>query len=94
MKPTTLLLSIAFVLFGSQALADDVYVCTNGADERIISVTYAYADQPVPCEVTYEKSTGIQTLWNANNQADYCETKAFEFVEKQRSWGWDCLMTE
>jgi hypothetical protein len=67
-----------------------VSTCTYGADTRVISVVYDNEETSAVCEVTYEKSTGVQTLWSANNERDYCLPKAKEFVEKQRGWGWEC----
>lgn len=78
------------VLFSSSVLADDVYVCQHADSQRIISVVYTEEGSTVPCEVTYEKSTGSQVLWSAQGEEGYCEAKAEAFVEKQRSWGWDC----
>jgi hypothetical protein len=66
------------------------YVCINGDSERHIRVLYTYTGQKVPCEVVYEKASGSQSLWDAQNEEGYCEAKALELVEKQRGWGWDC----
>jgi hypothetical protein len=67
-----------------------VSTCTNGDAERIISVIYDNEETGTVCEVTYEKASGVQTLWSANNERDYCLDKARAFVEKQRGWGWTC----
>lgn len=67
-----------------------VSTCTNGDAERIISVVYDNEETGTVCEVTYEKASGVQTLWSANNERDYCLDKAKAFVEKQRGWGWTC----
>lgn len=78
------------ILLSSSVLADDVYVCQHADNQRIISVVYTEEGSTVPCEVTYEKSTGSEVLWSAQGEEGYCEAKAEAFVEKQRSWGWDC----
>lgn len=65
------------------------YVCTHGDSVRTIRVLY-HDEGPKACEVTYEKSTGTQTLWNANSDEAYCEDRAAEFVMKQEGWGWSC----
>ncbi len=78
------------VLLSSSVFADDVYVCQHADSQRIISVVYTEEGSTVPCEVTYEKATGSQVLWSAQGEEGYCEAKAEAFVEKQRSWGWDC----
>jgi hypothetical protein len=71
-----------------------VSTCTNGDQTRIISVIYDSDDNDTVCEVTYEKSTGVQTLWSANNERDYCQERAAEFVQKQEGWGWTCSNLE
>ncbi len=71
-----------------------VSTCENGEHVRIISVVYDNPETDTVCEVTYEKSTGIQTLWSANNERDYCLDKAIAFVEKQEGWGWTCSNLE
>lgn len=65
------------------------YVCTHGDNVRTIRVIY-YDEGPKACEVTYEKSTGTQSLWNAISDEAYCEDRAAEFVDKQEGWGWNC----
>ena len=67
-----------------------VSTCTNGDHVRIITVVYDNEATDTVCEVTYEKSTGVQTLWTANSDRDYCLDKATEFVQKQEGWGWTC----
>ena len=69
--------------------SDITYVCTHDGSVRTIKVTYPN-EGPNVCEVTYEKSTGTQTLWSANSDMSYCEDKAIEFVSKQEGWGWQC----
>ena len=67
-----------------------VSTCENGEQVRVIRVVYDNPETDTVCEVTYEKSTGVQTLWSANNERDYCLDKAIAFVEKQEGWGWTC----
>lgn len=71
-----------------------VSTCTNGDQTRVISVIYDNDETDAVCEVTYEKSSGVQTLWSANNDRDYCKEKAAEFVQKQEGWGWACSNLE
>ncbi len=68
---------------------DIIYTCTHGDSVRTIRVLYHEQGSTV-CEVTYEKSTGTQSLWSASNDESYCADKAAGFVAKQQSWGWDC----
>jgi hypothetical protein len=71
-----------------------VSTCTNGDNVRIITVIYDNDDADTVCEVSYEKSTGVQTLWTANSDRDYCMQQATAFVEKQEDWGWTCTDLE
>ena len=83
-------ISLLFIIIAGFAQADETYVCLYGGNERIIHVSYPISGSTVPCEVVYEKDTGRQVLWSAQNEEGYCETKAAAFVEKQKGWGWDC----
>lgn len=94
LKKTTLAAVCATMFMASTAMANETYTCTHGAQERQISVEYTNEGSPVPCQVTYTKDTGTETLWNADNLAGYCEEQAAAFVEKQRSWGWTCEKQE
>jgi len=63
--------------------------CTHSGEERIIEIVYPEGTE-LPCEVQYTKNGETRTLWTASGQAGFCESKAEEFVAKQRSWGWQC----
>lgn len=65
------------------------YTCKHDSAVRTIKVFYDVSEG-LACEVTYEKSTGTQTLWTAINDKDFCDTKAMQFAEKQVGWGWQC----
>lgn len=71
-----------------------VSTCKNGEHVRIITVVYDNEATDTVCEVTYEKSTGVQTLWTANSDRDYCLDQAAAFVQKQEDWGWTCSNLE
>ena len=71
-----------------------VSTCENGEHVRVITVVYDNNDTDTVCEVTYEKSTGVQTLWTANSDRDYCLDQATAFVQKQEGWGWTCSNLE
>ena len=71
-----------------------VSTCNYGDQVRIITVVYDNEATGKACEVNYEKSTGVQTLWSANTDRDYCMDKAVEFVKKQEGWGWVCSELE
>ncbi len=88
------LLSTLTLGISLSSTAEESYACLHEGSERIIRVTYDSPDSPVPCQVVYEKASGSQILWSAQNEAGYCESQAEAFAEKQRSWGWDCTKME
>lgn len=92
MKLRGLLFGSMAVLTASSAVAGESYVCVNGDAERKISVVYTQPGFTVPCEVVYEKDSGMQTLWRAENQEGYCEEQAKAFAEKQTAWGFECSL--
>ncbi len=94
MKQAVLATVCATAWVASSALAGETYICKHGHQERIISVVYDVEGQAVPCKVVYTKGDVVETPWNAQNQAGYCEEKAAAFVEKQRNWGWVCEKQE
>jgi len=89
-KMTVLCFVISVALLAGSAIADVTYTCTNGTQERIISVMYQDQVAQVPCEVQYQKEGVTETLWSAQNEIGYCDMKATAFIEKQRGWGWNC----
>lgn len=78
----------------SSSTANKISICKNGDQVRTISVVYNEGGTSTACEVIYEKSTGVQSLWNAKNDLSYCENAAKEFVKKQEGWGWICSALE
>lgn len=88
------ILVVAFFAVPVNAYADS-WSCSLGNDVREVHIERT-SSAPVPCNVVYRKLTeGIedQILWSANNDEDYCEKKADEFVTKLGSWGWVCAET-
>lgn len=67
-------------------------ICTSGELSRKIEVVHAAPGQAVPCEVIYDKSSegSIETLWQAQNEAGYCEARAAGLAEKLTGMGWQC----
>ena len=90
MRFTLSVLFVAFFCVSFAAIAGEEYVCDNDGEKRIISIAYESNEQPVPCEVRYDKGQGEQKLWSAQSEAGFCEKKVNEFIEKQESWGWSC----
>jgi hypothetical protein len=89
---TNILRAIAFlfILGAGNLYADETIICTDGQQERVISIIYKDQDAKVPCNVEYTKNGQTEALWQAENEFGYCEEKAEEFIQKQIEWGWRC----
>ena len=73
----------------------DSWSCSKSNDVREVHIERT-TSEPVPCHVLYKKQTeGVedQVLWNANNDATYCEEKAQGLIAKLESVGWVCTET-
>jgi hypothetical protein len=66
--------------------------CRQGELIRSIEIVYAEPGKAVPCEVMYNKPAEgtIEMLWQALNEAGYCEARVAEFTSKLESMGWQC----
>ena len=66
--------------------------CTQAGLSRTVEIIYAEPGQPVPCEVIYAKPVEgtIEMLWQAMNEAGYCEAQTASLVEKLEKLGWRC----
>ena len=88
----TLALVLLALPLGAMA---DSWSCRHGNDVREIHIVRE-SSAPVPCSVVYKKLTeGVddQVLWTAENDANFCDQQAREFVAKQEGWGWTCVET-
>lgn len=86
---------LAISLIAPFAASADAWSCRHDNDVREVHMVQT-TDAPVPCQVIYKKLTEgaeDQVLWNADNDAAYCEEKAAAFVEKLEGWGWTCVET-
>jgi hypothetical protein len=73
------------------AKSTETYNCTrSGVAPRKVEINYLADSKKVPCDVVYTKDGVAKTLWDAKVQEGYCQEKAQEFVEKQKSEGWKC----
>ncbi len=91
---STILVTAALLMLPLGASADS-WSCRHDNDVREVHIERT-GSGPVPCQVVYKKLTeGVedQVLWNAQNQVNYCEEKATEFVAKLEGWGWTCVET-
>jgi hypothetical protein len=88
-----LLILMPLLISGSLMAAQNQSIhCQRNDVVRIIEVLYP-GGTLLPCEVHYRKEGESQLLWQAKNESGYCEQKAAEFAEKQRGWGWQCVVT-
>jgi len=95
MKKTLLLIPAAVLAFSPLASIADSWSCRHTNNVREIHIERGTTGA-VPCQVVYKKLTeGVedQILWRAENDAEYCEQKANDFVAKQEGWGWTCVET-
>jgi len=74
--------SLLCTLLFSFEVAAETYSCISGAAERKVEVVYVTEGYSVPCEVTYTKNAEMETLWRAENESGYCESKAQGLVDK------------
>lgn len=96
MKKSVFALAMAASVVSGSVVAGEgyTYECKHGRDVRKIDVVYLQRESLAPCEVNYTKDGVQETLWNATYSEGYCESRAKEFVEKQRGWGWECKLAE
>lgn len=70
------------------------FQCQRGDQVRRVELRLADDADQLPCEVVYWLDTEApgqpQSLWNAQNQLDYCRDKARQMVERLESAGWAC----
>lgn len=84
-----LILPCCLVSLSLAAAENQLTVCQMDQVTRSIEIMYPQGGD-LPCEVHYRKDGADQLLWQAENDSGYCEQQAAAFIEKQRSWGWQC----
>lgn len=86
--------SIFFLTFVASAVSfgASTTTCTQGKATRKIEVSSTDETKKVPCEVKYfkEGDEAGKVLYNAANDATYCDTKAQELAAKLTGMGWQC----
>lgn len=87
-------IALLAVLFSAFASANPIE-CRQGELTRSIEIVYAHPGEAVPCEVMYSKPAEgtIEMLWQAMNEAGYCEARVAEFTSKLENLGWQCSRT-
>jgi hypothetical protein len=86
MKKTALLILCSAA---GLAVADQTTVCSAHGQERKIELI----ENDKGCQVNYTKDGESKTLWSSA-RANYCAPHADEFIEKQKSWGFECSPQE
>ena len=95
MNPIFRFIAIAAIAAPTSALANS-WSCAHNDLIRTVEIEYSETSATA-CNVNYSKASEgfeTQTLWNAENDASYCEEKAEAFVAKLEGWGWACAQSE
>ncbi|MEW8011111.1 MAG: hypothetical protein AB2818_08725 [Candidatus Thiodiazotropha sp.] len=69
------------------------WTCHYAELTRNILIFHPNEPATLPCKVYYAKpkeNVMPRTLWKAENDDDYCERKAVEFIKTLESRGWQC----
>ena len=84
--------ALLFCLTAAPMASANPVTCEYDGLARKVEVVYVEPGQAVPCEVIYDKSAegSIESLWQANHEALYCEAQAAGLVDKLRRMGWRC----
>lgn len=80
------------LLAGTQVAQASSWICEHGNLVREIKVERT-SGAPAPCQVVYDKNSegqGSSVLWNAQNDAAYCDAKADGLAQKLQGYGWTC----
>lgn len=93
MKSLTTVVALLTIPLIATAQSDAAYECRMGELIRRVAVERD-GSAPLPCRVAYFKDTEApgerQVLWNAQNDASYCDARASEFVSRLQGLGWNC----
>jgi hypothetical protein len=65
--------------------------CTQGGQNRSVSIKYENESAKVPCSVLYKKGDDeAKSIFNSAHKTGFCEEKMQAFVDKLKGMGWDC----
>jgi hypothetical protein len=81
------------MLAGAAQGSASAWTCRYADLVRHVEVVYPQAPASSPCEVVYRKPTEQEpdrTLWQAQQNGDFCVRKAVELARRLESWGWQC----
>jgi hypothetical protein len=89
------LVSLIFLIFVmtpiAQAQSKEEFICTSGADNRIVSVVKTdAAREPQACRVDYTRNGRTTTLWSSKTGYAYCVAKAASLVTKLAEDHYSC----
>jgi hypothetical protein len=75
----------------AQAQSDEEFICTSGADRRLVSIVKAdAAREPKSCRVDYTRNGKTTTVWSSKTGYAYCVTKAASLVTKLAGDHYSC----
>jgi hypothetical protein len=85
-------LLLTILMMPSEGFAN-TWTCHYAELTRNVVISYPNAPSRLPCKVYYAKPNENlmpRRLWKAENEDNYCERKAVEFVKRLESLGWQC----
>ena len=89
--PVVVLLFVMTPIARVQAQSTEEFICTLGADHRIVSVVKTdTAREPQACRVDYTRNGSTTTLWSSKNGYVYCVAKATSLVTKLAEANYSC----
>jgi hypothetical protein len=69
------------------------WTCHYAELTRNVVIFYPNEPNRLPCKVYYTKpdeNLMPRVLWKAENENNYCDRKAVQFIKRLESWGWQC----
>ena len=89
------IVSLIFLIFmmssTTRAQSKEEFICTFGAEIRIVSVVKTDAEhEPKACRVDYTRNGITTTLWSSKTGYAYCVTKAASLVTKLTEGHFSC----
>lgn len=91
------LLSLAIGDGHADELAEKSWQCSSYGQERAIELYERGSedrDGELSCWVVYTKDGASEVLWQAKNNADYCQPKALSLVARLESAGFACTASD
>jgi hypothetical protein len=85
------LISLNLMTAITQAQSNEEFLCTRGADTRMVSIVKTdAAREPKACRVDYTRNGRTTTLWSSKTGYAYCVAKAASLVTKLTEGHYSC----